>query len=48
VAHDKREDWIMQMHAPLPGQAKKKPSPTTEQIEGQGFMELMAKMQAAN
>lgn len=42
VQPDQREEWEMMMRQPLPGTAREKPSPFTEEEEAQGFMALMA------
>jgi hypothetical protein len=42
IPHDKIEEWEMMLSAPLPGQARAKPTPFTEDEEAEGFMALYA------
>lgn len=44
VPGDKVEEWIIEMNAPLPGQ-KREVSEVEAEIEGRGFMEVMAQHQ---
>lgn len=45
---EKREQWEMELRAPLPGQEKAKPTPFVAEQEASDFMATLAMHQAQN